>query len=40
MGMGTKTEEIDKQLLAIQPPVELTRVPHPVKESKYWKASE
>ncbi|XDV23432.1 hypothetical protein PO909_028010 [Leuciscus waleckii] len=38
--MGTKTEEIDKQLLAIQPPRELTRVPRSVKERKFWKASE
>lgn len=34
---GTKSEVIDKQLLvAIQPPVELTRVPRSVKERKYW----
>lgn len=38
---GTKSEVIDKQLLvAIQPPVALTRVPRSVKEQKYWKASE
>lgn len=38
--IGTKSEVIDKQLIAIQPPVELTRVPRSVKERKYWKASE
>ncbi|KAI7814300.1 hypothetical protein IRJ41_012122 [Triplophysa rosa] len=38
--IGTKSEVIDKQLLSIQPPVELTRVPQSVKERKYWKASE
>lgn len=38
--VGTKSEVIDKQLLSIKPPVELTRVPRSVKERKYWKASE
>lgn len=38
--IGTKSDMIDKQLLAIKPPVELTRVPRSVKERKYWKASE
>ncbi len=38
--IGTKSDVIDKQLLAIQPPAELTRVPRSVKERKYWKASE
>lgn len=38
--IGTKSEMIDKLLLAIKPPVELTRVPRSVKEKKYWKASE
>ncbi len=34
---GTKTEIIDKKLLAIQPPVELTRVPRSVKEQNIGK---
>ncbi|XP_063064685.1 uncharacterized protein LOC134456944 [Engraulis encrasicolus] len=38
--IGTNSERIDEQLLAIKPPVELTRVPRAVKERKFWKASE
>ncbi|XP_076844425.1 uncharacterized protein LOC143489348 [Brachyhypopomus gauderio] len=38
--IGTKRKLIDKELLAIQPPVEITRTPRSVEERKYWKASE
>lgn len=38
--IGTKSDMIDKQLLAIKPPLELTRVPCSVEEPKFWKASE
>lgn len=38
--IGTKTEIIVKKLLAIKPPVELTRIPRSVKDRKFWKASE
>ncbi len=38
--IGTKTELIDKELTAILPPTEFTRVTRSIKERKFWKASE
>ncbi|XP_076851814.1 uncharacterized protein LOC143508558 [Brachyhypopomus gauderio] len=38
--IGTKADNIDKELIAIKPPVEITRVPRSVADRKYWKASE
>nr|XP_023701086.1 uncharacterized protein LOC111861049 isoform X1 [Paramormyrops kingsleyae]XP_023701087.1 uncharacterized protein LOC111861049 isoform X1 [Paramormyrops kingsleyae]XP_023701088.1 uncharacterized protein LOC111861049 isoform X1 [Paramormyrops kingsleyae]XP_023701089.1 uncharacterized protein LOC111861049 isoform X1 [Paramormyrops kingsleyae] len=38
--IGTKTDVVDKQLTAIQPPVEVTRTPRSVQDRKFWKASE
>ncbi|KAI7792506.1 hypothetical protein IRJ41_015741, partial [Triplophysa rosa] len=38
--LGSKVSDIDKALLAISPPVEVTRAPRSVKDRKFWKASE
>ena len=38
--LGTTTSIIDMQLLAIKPPVEVTRAPRSINDRKYWKASE
>lgn len=38
--LGAKSDRIDKELIAIQPPVEITRVPRSVADRKYWKGSE
>lgn len=36
--IGTKSDHVDKDLIAIQPPVEITRVPRSVADRRYWKA--
>lgn len=38
--IGTKADIIDQKLLAIKPPVEITRTPRSIQDRKYWKASE
>ncbi len=38
--IGTKADVIDRELLAIKPPVEITRAPRSLQDRKYWKASE
>ena len=38
--LGGKVSDIDQELLAIKPPVEVTRAPRSVKDRKFWKASE
>lgn len=38
--MGRDKEQIDKRLLAIKPPVNVTRPPHSIRSHKFWKASE
>ncbi len=36
--IGTKADIIDQELLAIKPPVEITRTPRSIQDRKYWKA--
>lgn len=38
--LGGKVSNIDQELLAINPPLEVTRAPRSVKDRKFWKASE
>ena len=38
--LGGKVSDIDQELLAINPPVEVTRAPRSVKDRKFWKAFE
>lgn len=38
--LGTKTSNIEEELLSIKPPVEVTRAPRSIHDRKYWKASE
>lgn len=38
--LGSKVSDIDQALLAIRPPVEVTRAPRSIKDRKFWKASE
>lgn len=38
--LGNKVTEMDKLLLNIKPPSEITRCPHSIKQSASWKASE
>ncbi|KAL1268876.1 hypothetical protein QQF64_034239 [Cirrhinus molitorella] len=38
--LGLKINDIDQGLMAINPPLEVTKAPRSVKERKFWKASE
>lgn len=38
--LGNKISDIDQEMMAINPPVEVTRSPRTVMERKCWKASE
>ena len=38
--LGRRVEELDRRLMSISPPSEVTRSPWSIKERKFWKASE
>ncbi len=38
--IGREIEQIERRLLAIQPPASITRPPRSISLRKYWKASE
>lgn len=38
--LGLKTNDIGQGLMAVNPPLEVTRAPKSVKDQKFWKASE
>lgn len=38
--MGREIDEVDRRLVKIKPPVEITMTPRSLTERKFWKASE